>query len=109
VGILGLDDRATIAAMLLAIRDDNPETITIRRGEGTLDPQVVRLAGRGSGRPRESLGAEETRGTITILGDTDLDIQVGDRFNDGNAQLYKVTFVEANTDEAVRARAEVIE
>ena len=103
-------DWSQMAADLAAVRGDREETITIRRGGSTLDPQVVRIArAGGGGREMESAGGQESRGRVVVLGSATLDIRPGDRFNDSNGTLYRVIFVRPNRRAAVIAEAEVIE
>ena len=103
-------DWSQMAADLAAMRGDREETITIRRGGSTLDPQEVRIArAGGGGRVVEGDGGQESRGRVVVLGSTTLDIRPGDRFNDSGGTLYRVIFVHPNRRVAVIAEAEVVE
>ncbi|MBN1814706.1 MAG: hypothetical protein JXA14_22895 [Anaerolineae bacterium] len=90
--------------------DENSTSITIRRGSGTLAAQTVRLESAGTtNREQRSGGAAQMVGAIVVLGESDLDIQVGDRFNDANGELYEVMFVEPNRLACVLAQAALVE
>lgn len=89
---------------------ENPTEITIRRGSSTLDAQTVRLESLGTiSQALRSAGAAQMEGAIVVLGETDLDIRVGDRFNDANGELYEVKFVEPNRLACVLAQAVLAE
>jgi hypothetical protein len=103
-------DWAEMAANLAAVRGDNETSITIRRGSSTLDPQPVRIARMGSvSQERDSAGAQQVTGRVVVLGSTTFDVRPGDRFNDGDGTLYRVTFVRPNRRAAVVAEAEAVE
>lgn len=89
----------------------NPTTITIRRGtSGTLAAQIVRLERPGAwGRERDGSGTQQSVGRVIVIGKTDLDIRIGDRFNDAGGVLYEVTFVRPNRLACVQAEARAIE
>lgn len=103
-------DRDAMRADIIQIRDERPVEIVIRRGETTLEAQTARVEGAVSRRGRSSSGdqAREQRGDVLVLGDTELDIQVKDRFT-ANGILYEVVFVQPNQDFAVMADAVAIE
>jgi hypothetical protein len=103
------DRMSRMRRTLLAIRDDHPTEIVIRRGAQTLAPQTVRIARLGGqGVERQSAAAGEVRGRVVVAGDTGLDIQPADRFTDGGI-LYQVTFVRPNRAVAIQAEAEAVE
>lgn len=104
------DDLTQMAADLAKVRDDNDESIAFRRGDETLDAQTVRVVRAGTS-GRDSVGAEssERRARMLVLGAADLDVTVGDRFNDGNGTLYRVTFVRPNRTIETVAEAEAVE
>lgn len=97
-------DWARARADLLAVRDDNAVSVAIRRGATTLPAQTIRIAQRGGSRPAATNGAERVAGGVLILGDTDLDIQPGDRLN-ANGLLYEVIAVRPNRRAATAAEA----
>ncbi len=112
--MLGSDDVAQMQSDLAVVRGDRSESIVIRRGHGAglveLPAQVVRLARVVSqGRESESAGASQAEGRAVILGMTNLDIQIGDRFNDGNGTLYEVVFIRPNRSVATMAEARIVE
>lgn len=103
-------DWGDLAGMLTAVRGENEQTITIRRGGTTLAPQPVRIARvGGQGRQRESDGAESSYGRVVVLGGVDFDVQRDDRFNDAAGVLYTVVLVRPNRRAAVVAEAEVVQ
>lgn len=93
---------------LMTIRDDNDVSITIRRGNDTLGPQSVRIARLLSGRSFDSEGGEEQRADVVVVGDTDFDVQVADRFTEDGI-LYRVTFIRPNQTVMKVAEAVAIE
>lgn len=111
--MLSAADWAEMRADLLAIRGDNPVSITIRRGATTLAAQTVRIARTGGGGSAVgsagSARAQESRGRVIVMGATTLDIQPGDRFNDAAGELYQVVIVRPNRRAAVMAEAEIVE
>ena len=103
---------ADLAQMLndaAEIVDDNDMSITIRRGEGELAAQTVRLAGAGrASTRRDSEGGQESRGSVIICGSVTLDIQVDDRFTvDGI--LYRVTYVRPSRLFGIISEAQAVE
>lgn len=109
-GLLNNDDLTGLQATLAAMRSDHEESITIRRGATTLDAQLVRIArAGGSGQNRDSEGGEEYRGSVIVLGPPSLDIQPGDRFNDSNGVLYRVSLVRPNRMVSTAAEAEMVQ
>lgn len=108
--MINSDDLAQMRADLAAMRQDNEINIVIRRGSTTLATQPVRIARQGSqAQPRDSLGGEEVRGRVVVVGGVDFDVQVGDRFNDTGGVLYRVAFVRPNRLVAVVAEAEAVQ
>ncbi|WP_287960776.1 hypothetical protein [Caldilinea sp.] len=92
------------------MRDDRAEGIVIRRGAATLPVQTVRIARAGSAARRVDAGeAEQQEQRVVVLGATDLDIQPGDRFNDGAGNLYQVDLVRPNRSAAVVAEGRLIQ
>jgi hypothetical protein len=106
--MLGSDDLAQMQADLKAVRDDNPVSITIRRGSTTLAAQTVRIAQRGAGRRNQSGQASESQSNTVVLGETSLDIAVGDRFT-VNGVLYQVVFVPVTRLASMTADIEAVE
>ncbi len=106
--MLSTDDLTQMNSDLMNIRDDNDVSITIRRENETLDPQSVRIARLLRGRSFDSEGGEEQRADVVVVGDTDFDVQVADRFT-VNEILYRVTFIRPNQTVAKVAEAVAIE
>jgi hypothetical protein len=101
-------DRAQMAGDLLEVREDNPASLAIRRGESSLLAQSVRIARLSGGGQRQSLGGKESRAGVVVLGAVSLDIQVGDRFTYGGI-LYRVNFIRPNRTAATMAECEAVE
>lgn len=108
--MLSADDRTRMRADLLAVRNDRPVSIAIRRNGATLAAQTVRVARSGTGRTNvtDSAGAQASIGLVTVLGDTTLNIQPGDKFTAASI-LYEIVAVHPNRDAAVMAEARIIE
>lgn len=101
-------DWTQAAADLAAVRADNAQSITIRRGAMTLAAQSVRIARvGGSGLVQRDGQVRESRGRVVVLFGIDGDVQPGDRFNDSTGLLYEVALVRPNQRAAVVAEAEV--
>jgi len=105
-----LFDWTQAAADMAAVREENEISITIRRGDVTLDAQDVRVARRrGQGRQSQGDRTQESRGRVVVMGGTSLDVQPEDRFSDDAGVLYRVVLVRPNRRAAVIAEAEVIQ
>lgn len=110
MALLTDSDRAQMAADLLAVRADRPESIVIRRDDTVLAPQTVRIARQGTSARRVDSGTtEQWEQRVVVLGAVDLDIETGDRFNDTSGRLYEVDFVRPNRVAATVAEAKGIE
>lgn len=92
---------------LLRVRADNAVSITIRRGATTLDAQTVRIARLAQQAAVVGSNLESTLQRVVVMGDTDLDVEVGDRFTTGG-DLYEVTAVRPNRLSAVVAEARLV-
>lgn len=103
-------DWTAAAADLLAIRNDNSVSITIRRGGTTLAAQTVRIVGAGnaSGGTVDPGGLQQAVGRVLVLGATNLNIQAGDRFT-ASGNLYEVAIVQQNKRAAVVAEAKLVQ
>lgn len=102
-------DNTELAAALSEVRADNATSITIRRGATTLAAQSVRIAQAGRQAAREATGElEAAMLEMTILGATNLDIALADRFT-VSGLLYEVMAIAPNKAAGVRARARVVE
>lgn len=107
--MLSTEDRAQMTSDLTAIRNDNPVSITIRRGQTSLPAQTVRIARAGSstGLQVDSGPSQETRGQVIVLFAPDGDVATGDKFNVG-LDLYEITYVRPNRRERIEAEARLI-
>jgi hypothetical protein len=83
---------------------ENSQSLVIRRGTTTLPAQTVRVERKGNATLIRQDGSESTIASVTVLGDTTLDIQADDRFT-LNGQLYEVKFVRPNQQVCVQAEA----
>lgn len=103
-------DWTQAAADLTAVRNDNAQSITIRRGATTLTAQIVRIArtgGAGSSRQDGQTSASYSR--VVVMFAATGNVRVGDRFNDGAGVLYEIVFVRPNRRAAVIAEAEAVQ
>jgi hypothetical protein len=91
---------------ILAMRD---ESIEIRRGTDTLNPQTVRLE-RAEARALtlDNQTSEQVVADVVILGSVDLDIATGDRFNDSSGNLIEVVAVNPNRQVATVAQGRIV-
>lgn len=103
-------DWTQAAADLAAVRGDNAQSITIRRGATTLTAQSVRIARMGgAGSARQDGQTSASYGRVVMLFGTSGNVQVGDRFNDSAGVLYEVVFVRPNRRAGVIAEAEAVQ
>ena len=89
-----------------------PQSIELRRNGATLPAQTVRIERRGGQSPvvADSAGATQTETRVVIVGAVDLDITVGDRFNDANTgDLYEVQSVHPNQQLMTQAVGVMVE
>ena len=101
---------AQMATDVARVRGDNEVSVVFRRGDSTLSAQSVRVERIASAAAeRDSTGAQQAVGRVHVLGGTDLDIEPGDRFNDGNGVLYEVVLVRPNQLAGVMAEARQVE
>lgn len=107
--MLNSDDFTQMQTDLLAIRDDRPAEVWLRRGNTDIPSQTVRIARAGSrGQRRQNVAGEESRIDVIVLGAVDMDIQIGDRFTDGGI-LYEVKVIRPHRDVATMAECEAVE
>ena len=89
---------------------DDPTSIVVMRGSEDLDAQTVRLlqpTRAAISREQASVGGEEAKADLIVLGTSSLDIQRDDRFFVGT-QLYKVIYVgpaQPSSGERIEAKA----
>lgn len=106
--MLSSDDWASMAADMGEVRGDNEISIVIRRGETVLASQDVRITmGGGSAHVAQGRQTEESAKPVLIFGPPALDIQSGDRFNDGGGVLYTVVLVRPNRRIGTSAEARI--
>lgn len=99
-------DRAYMTAGLLAIRDDRPVSIAIRRGNTTLAAQTVRIARGGNVQAgvTDTDGLQAAVGAVVVVGDATLNIQPNDKFT-VNGALYEVIAIHPNREHGTQAQA----
>lgn len=90
-------DLANIRAAMAEVRTDNEVSIALRRAETTLTAQMFRFAqkassARSSGAGGQTAGLAESTAPATLLGKTDADVQIGDRFTYAG-KIWRVIFV----------------
>ncbi len=91
-GLMSADDWEQLSADTADLVDDYGVTITLRRANGVLSPQKVRLGGGGSASLNYGQQTFENNAEFVLLGEKELDIQAGDRFNVAG-RLYRVLYV----------------
>lgn len=106
MGVLVPGDYTAMQADVARIIDDNPTDLEFRRGNTTLDVQTVRveLKSAAAGTILVNGVLVQHRGTCMVLGDTELDVQVNDRFT-YQGELYRVNFVDPNRQICTQAEA----
>lgn len=106
--MMSADDWQRMAVDLRRVRDDNAVSIVIRRDSSTLAGQTVRIARAGTIANRsDSGGLEQSSGRVVVMGEPDLDIALGDRFNVAG-DLYEVDFVRPNRRAMTVAEARLV-
>jgi hypothetical protein len=107
--MLNSGDYTQMQADLLAVRDDRPASVAFRRGSTVIDAQTVRIARAGArGQVARNVEGSESRMEVVVLGDTTLDVEVGDRFTEGGV-LYQVVFVRPNRSAGTMAECRAVE
>lgn len=106
--MMGTGDWAAMRSDLQDVVADNSVSITLRRGATTLAAQTVRIARTRVSNIRNSPGAQQSVGPVVVVGDTTLDIQVGDRFTVANV-LYEVEFVRPNRRAMTAAEVKAVQ
>ena len=101
-------DLATMAADIQEMVDDDPVSIEIVRGEETLVAQTVTfIKSRSQAREYASPAGETVQSDLSILGNTSLDIQRGDRFVIDSI-AYEVIFVDPDQSFQTLAEARIL-
>lgn len=92
-----------------AIITDNPLSALLRRDSSTLDAQTIRIELMGASKAyiAQSDAAKQSEAVVFILGAADLDIAIGDRFNDADGNLIEVVFIYPNRLAATMAEGVV--
>lgn len=108
--MLGASEREQMRRNRATLIGERPTPIRLRRGGVELAEQMVRVVQAGTGtRAFQSVAGEAGRRTVIVYGHLDLDIQVGDRFNDAEGQLYEVTFLRPGLLIGVVAEAQAVQ
>lgn len=102
-------DKAWMREAMAEVVNDDPVSITLRRGTETLPAQTFRVerGGGGRGTRLRRPGSEEARTSIVLVSaDPAVDVQKDDRFSlDG--QLYRVLLVRPNDIAGTQAEADL--
>lgn len=98
----------SITALMTKVRNLRAESITLRRGTGTVTAQSMRVERTSRGRIYDIDRTSERRADVVINAAIGADIAVGDRFTSGGI-LYEVTFIRPNKSVATFAEAVAIE
>ena len=111
MGLLNSDDSTMMKADVADIIDDQETAITIKRASGAGDDpgaQNVRLVGL-SQRPiqRTTIGSDVVWISLLVVGETDLDIERGDKFT-VSSQWYEVIELRPGEDIKVVAECKLI-
>lgn len=102
-------DWAVVEAWMIELRQQNEQSIALRRGNSTLAAQPMRVERSGvRAQDAQSTGAAEQRETVSILGGKALNIAVDDRFTVGGV-LYRVEFVHPNRNACTHAAGVAVE
>jgi hypothetical protein len=83
-------DLTALAADVAAIIAERPLPVAFRRGALTLPAQTARLFATGDGATRRGEATAAARWPLVLLGPADLDVRIGDRFNDYGGALCEV-------------------
>lgn len=102
------EDMDEIRGVFEEIIEDRPAMITLRRGDGTVAPQQVRIARTRSSAYFRGEGSKESRGGIIVCGAPDMDVQLDDRFT-LEASVYRIRFVRPNRDAGTQAETELVQ
>jgi hypothetical protein len=100
---------ARLRDKLAQVREDREETIVIRRGNATLAAQSARVEQGWFSERREREETAATKAQITVLMAVGADVQVDDRFNDADGNLFVVTAVRPNGLAATICQATMVE
>jgi len=111
MGLLNSDDLAMMKADVAAIIDDDETSIAIKRASGAADDpgaQDVRLVGLAQ-RPiqRTTIGGDVVMISLLAVGETDLDIERGDKFQ-VSSQWYEVIELRPGEDIKVVAECKLV-
>jgi len=98
----------SVAALITKVRNLRSESITLRRGSGTVTAQTMRVERTSKGRLFDSDRGSERRADVVINAAVGANIALGDRFTSGGI-LYEVTFIRPNKSVATFAEAVAIE
>ena len=92
-----------------AIRAENEISVALRRAEGSIGAQLMRVEYAGTrGFRLQSDAARATNQAVFILGEPDMNIQIEDRFNYGDV-LFRVVFIQPNRLACTIAEAVAVE
>lgn len=101
-------DLDSMRADMSAIRADNAFEVVLRRNDVDLPAQNVRIAGGVAGGRVAGVQIDERTAPMVLLGATDMDVQIGDRFTLHDT-LFQVTFVRPDRRIATMVSAQAVE
>lgn len=101
------DDLTAIAADVQAIIAERPLVAAFRRGALTLAPQTVRVIAARGGATRRGETTAAALWPLILLGPVDLDVEIGDRFNDYNGAVVEVKTIHGDRRAFTQAGADL--
>ena len=103
------DDLAVMAADIAAVIAERPLSVAFRRSATTLPAQTVRVFATGGGATRRGQQTAAAQWPVLVLGAADLDIEIGDRFNDYNGALCEVKTIHNDRRAFTQAGADLVQ
>ena len=103
------DDLVLMAEDIAAVIAERPLAAAFRRGATTLPAQTVRVFATGGGATRRDQQTAAAQWPMLVLGAVDLDVQVGDRFNDYNGALVEVKTIHNDRRAFTQAGADLVQ
>ena len=103
------DDLVLMAEDIAAVIAERPLAAAFRRGKTTLPAQTVRVFATGGGATRRSDQTAAPQWPVLVLGAADLNVAVGDRFNDYNGALCEVKTIHNDRRAFTQAGADLVQ
>lgn len=98
----------SVTVALTAVMNLRAQSIQLRRGNTTVNAQPMRLERLSKSQQWHSEASRERRADGTLLGASNLDIAVDDRFN-ADGLLWRVSFIQPNRQYMTIAEVQVIQ